>query len=57
MSYNQSVYHIIIRTKYSRLTICPEYVPKLYAYIWDIIKKHNGILYRINGVEDHIHST
>lgn len=55
MSYNQSVYHIIIRTKYSRRAIRPEYAPKLYAYIWGIIKKHNGILYRINGMEDHIH--
>ncbi|MDH6303949.1 putative transposase [Parabacteroides sp. PF5-5] len=55
MSYNQSVYHIIIRTKYSRRAISPEYAPKLYAYIWGIIKNLNGVLYRINGIEDHIH--
>ena len=55
MSYNQSVYHIIIRTKYSRPAIRPEYAPKLYAYIWSIIKERNGVLYRINGIEDHIH--
>lgn len=55
MSYNQSVYHIIIRTKYSRQAINPQYAPKLYAYIWGIIKKHKGVLYRINGMEDHIH--
>ncbi|MDL2255407.1 transposase [Parabacteroides sp. OttesenSCG-928-G06] len=55
MSYNHSVYHIIIRTKYSRMAISFEYAPKLYAYIWGIIKKQNGVLYRINGMEDHIH--
>ena len=55
MSYNQSVYHIIFRTKCSRRTIRPEYAPKLYAYIWRIIQQNNAVLYRINGMEDHIH--
>ena len=55
MSYNQSVYHIIFRTKCSQHTIRPEYAPRLYAYIWRIIQQKNAVLYRINGMEDHIH--
>lgn len=27
----------------------------LYRYIWSFVKKHNSILYRINGMPDHIH--
>ncbi|MDD4157191.1 MAG: IS200/IS605 family transposase [Candidatus Cloacimonetes bacterium] len=55
MSYTQLLYHIIIRTKASKPTLSIEYSDDLYRYIWGIIKNYNSILYRINGVEDHIH--
>ena len=44
-----------MRTKRSELTIAQENVPSLYKYIWGIIKNKKGTLYRINGMEDHVH--
>ncbi len=29
--------------------------PELFAYIWGVLKAKNCHLYRINGVEDHLH--
>jgi REP element-mobilizing transposase RayT len=54
-SYRQILYHIVFRTKDSQKTLEPEHSRELYAYLMGIIKKKNGILYRINGMEDHIH--
>jgi REP element-mobilizing transposase RayT len=36
-------------------TIKQEHVNELYAYITGIIKNKNSHLYRINGVENHLH--
>lgn len=54
-SYRQILYHIIFRTKNSRRSLPPEHARQLFAYIYGIIKIKNCHLYRINGVEDHIH--
>jgi REP element-mobilizing transposase RayT len=37
------------------MTLPQEYSKELYAYILGIIKNKNCFLYRINGMEDHIH--
>jgi len=37
------------------MSISQENVSFLYKYIWGIIKNKKGKLYRINGIEDHIH--
>ncbi len=55
MSYTQILYHIILRTKYSDKALALDKAPELYKYMWGIIKNKNGVLYRINGMEDHIH--
>jgi REP element-mobilizing transposase RayT len=55
MSYTQLLYHIVLRTKRNERSISQHKVSSLYQYIWGIIKNKNGTLYRINGVEDHIH--
>lgn len=55
MSYRQICYHIIFGTKNREATIPNEHCEELYKYIWGIIKNMNCKLYRINGVEDHIH--
>ncbi|MDR2763088.1 MAG: IS200/IS605 family transposase [Planctomycetaceae bacterium] len=55
MSYVQLLYHLIIRTKSNDPVIPLEHSDKLYRYIWGIIKNKNCILYRINGMEDHVH--
>jgi REP element-mobilizing transposase RayT len=55
MSYTQILYHIILRTKRSEKSLAPQNAPSLYKYIWGIIKNKKGELYRINGMEDHVH--
>ena len=55
MSYTRLLYHIIFRTKYSEQTIDNAHADDLYRYIWGIVKNKKGILYRINGMPDHLH--
>ena len=54
-SYRQHIYHLVIRTKRSMPTIKQDHVDELYAYITGFLKNKNCHLYRINGIEDHIH--
>jgi len=51
----QILYHLIFRTKDSRKTLVQEHSVELYAYIMGIIKNKNCFLYRMNGMEDHLH--
>ncbi|HAQ39103.1 MAG TPA: IS200/IS605 family transposase [Saprospirales bacterium] len=55
MSYTSILYHLIIRTKSSRKTLSLTHSEDLYRYIWGYIKNKHCKLYRINGIEDHIH--
>lgn len=55
MSYTQLIYHLVIRTKYSRPVLPNEYSDELYRYIWGFIKNKKSFLYRINGMPDHLH--
>jgi len=54
-SYRQILYHLIIHTKNNRSVLNLEYSNELYAYIMGYIKNKNCKLYRINGVENHLH--
>lgn len=55
MPYTQIYYHIVLRTKHSEKTLPQENISELYRYIHGIIKNKKSYLYRINGMEDHIH--
>ena len=55
MSYTQLIYHVVIRTKASKTTLPLERSEGLYRYIWGIIQNKKGLLFRVNGMEDHIH--
>jgi putative transposase len=55
MSYRQIYYQIVFGTKNRLPTIAEAHCEDLYKYIWGIINKKKCKLYRINGVEDHIH--
>ena len=55
MSYVQLLYHTVIRTKASQPVLSLECSEELYRYIWGIIKNKNSVLYRVNGMEDHVH--
>jgi len=54
-AYRQILYHIVFRTKGSEKTIRQNHRDELYKYIWGIIKSKKCHLFRINGMEDHIH--
>jgi len=54
-SYRQILYHIVFRTKDSVKAINQENSKELYAYIHGIIKNKNCVVYRINGMEEHLH--
>jgi putative transposase len=54
-SYRQLLYHLVFRTKDSLPVIKQENANQLYAYIGGIVKNRNSHLYRINGVENHLH--
>ena len=54
-TYRQIFYQIVFATKYRKPTISTEHDEELYKYIWGIIKNKKCKLYRINGIEDHIH--
>jgi len=55
MSYTNLLYHIVFCTKYRKPTIPQSHEENLYRYIWGFIKNHKSVLYRINGMPDHIH--
>ena len=54
-TYTQILYQIVFSTKYREKVLLPEQRPELFKYIWGILKNKNCHLYRINGVEDHLH--
>ncbi len=48
-------YHIVFSTKDRRPVLRRDRREDLFRYIWGIIKNRQSHLYRINGVEDHLH--
>jgi REP element-mobilizing transposase RayT len=54
-TYTQILYQIVFSTKQREQVLESENRPELFKYIWGILKKSNCHLYRINGVEDHLH--
>ena len=55
MSYTRLLYHIIFRTKHGAPSINEQYEKELYRCIWKFTQAHHCILYRVNGMPDHIH--
>jgi REP element-mobilizing transposase RayT len=54
-SYRQILYHLVFRTKKSQKTLNLVHVSELYAYTAGFATNKNCFLYRINGVENHLH--
>jgi putative transposase len=54
-SYRQILYHIVFRTKNSKKTLSQNQSIELYQYMWGFLKNKKCHLYRINGMEDHVH--
>jgi REP element-mobilizing transposase RayT len=54
-TYTQILYQIVFATKNHEMTMVESGQEKLYKYIWGVLKNKNCHLYRIGGVEDHLH--
>lgn len=54
-TYTQILYQIIFSTKNREKTLLESERSQLFAYIWGVLKKKKCHLYRIGGVEDHLH--
>src|SRR5687768_4791073 len=54
-THTQILYKIVFSTKHKEPVLEKETRPELFKYIWGILNKSNCHLYRINGVEDHLH--
>jgi REP element-mobilizing transposase RayT len=54
-TYTQIIYHIVFATKNRERVLDKPRREDLFRYIWGIVKNHDCHLFRLNGVEDHVH--
>lgn len=54
-THTQLLYHFVFSTKHRKPTMVTEQKKRLFAYIHQLLTNKNCHLYRINGVEDHLH--
>lgn len=55
MSKVNALYHIVFCTKSRKMTISAAYAEDLYRFIWNMLRTKDCHLYRISGIENHIH--
>jgi REP element-mobilizing transposase RayT len=54
-TYTQILYHIVFSTKNRAAVLHADRREELFRYIWGIQQEHQCHLYRVNGMEDHLH--
>ena len=54
-TYTQICYHIVFSTKGREPVLKVPRREELFRYIWGILQNRQSHLYRINGVDDHLH--
>jgi putative transposase len=54
-TYSQLLLHIVFSTKHRQPWITPDVAERVYPYIGGIVRAEKGILFDINGIEDHAH--
>jgi putative transposase len=54
-TYTQVIYHVIFSTKTRERSLDKSRRDDLYRFIWGVLQKRKCHLYRIGGVEDHVH--
>lgn len=54
-TYTQILYQIVFSTKHRKPVLIKENREELYKYIWGVLENKKCHLYRVNGVEDHLH--
>ena len=55
MSKVKALYHIVINTKNRKMTINDEHCDDLYRFIAKILRDNQCVVYRVNGIANHIH--
>ena len=54
-SYTQILYQIIFSTKNREKVLIEKNRTEIFNYIWGVIRNKKSHLYRIGGIENHIH--
>ena len=54
-TYSQGLHHIVFATKHRRPALVADHRRELFGYMYGIVKRLKCHLYRLNGVEDHVH--
>ena len=54
-TYGHALYQLVYSTKYREKTLVKKDRETLFRYIWGLLNNKKCYLYRIGGVEDHIH--
>jgi len=54
-TYTQILYHVVFSTKDRERVLAKAGRDDLYRFIWGVLKERESHLYRIGGVEDHVH--
>jgi len=54
-TYTQILYQIVFTTKNQNKTLIENQREILYKYIWGVLENKKCHLYRIGGIEDHLH--
>ena len=54
-TYTQIIYHIVFSTKKRSRSLSKDQRRHMFEYMWGVLEKKKCHLYRLNGVEDHIH--
>ncbi|MFN3999693.1 IS200/IS605 family transposase [Algoriphagus sp.] len=54
-THTQLIYHIVYSTKHREPTIIQEDKKRMFSFIHQLLTNKNCHLYRVNGVEDHLH--
>ena len=54
-TYTQILYQLVFRTKNGEPTLLEPNRERLFKFIWGILKEKKCHLYRMGGVEDHLH--
>ena len=54
-THTQICYHIVFSTKGREPVLKADRREELFRYMWGILKNRESHLYRINGIEDHLH--
>ena len=54
-TYTQILYHLVFSTKHRHRVLDAPRRDDLFRYLWGILKNKDCHLYRVGGVEDHVH--